>query len=208
MSLASFAGILILALNPNSPDSTVAHEKSGNWVGAGGTFAHTDDMNRAGLEMTMGFGTSRVQYSVNTPLVLTFVERQDTWRYSFQGPMNGVAWLLTVGIWQIAPAPVAAPMTALLNVWNSHLDVKLNDYIGGSLGLSTEYLFYTTNGAARGIELSPSAGVYFAIPHGPDRWRLVVSAQHSSFIDFHGPDADDGFGFDIRVIFDGPVTED
>jgi hypothetical protein len=189
------------------PEDTVANS---TWLSAAGLFTHGSDLTSAGLVAAMygKHATGRFEYQYNTPFVLLMTEREETWRFSFQGPVNLGVWGTLMFLSSTFGEGVSRPVGYLLLLPNSEYRVRVARPVWLGIGCETQYFFARVNDADRGMLVTPYLGMTLDfVSRNPDLgqswWRLSLSAGHASYISFDGPDSDDGATVRVEIIRTG-----
>ena len=180
------------------------------WLSASGLLSHGSEPTAAGLTSSLyqKHRQGRFEYQYNTPLVLQMSERQDTWRFSFQGPVNLGVWGMVMFLESVLGEEVSAPAGYVLFLPNSEYRWQMAGPLWLGAGCETQYFFARVNEADRGMLITPYLGMTLNfVSEDPDLgqswWRLSLSAGHASYISFDGPDGDDGAVARIEVIRTG-----
>lgn len=162
------------------------------------------DLRRIGCDagVSRSLGSSRVSYQISA-LSVYWIRRQETMRFSFALPIN----LLSIALADLTDKAIFHgrskddPMNSPAILWlvpNSSLRWKPVSTLQLVAGLSTDYLFLRINGANRGILCGQYIGLSIgASTKGPDptTYLLGIRMIHNNFVDFEGPDHDEGWSF-------------
>lgn len=115
------------------------------------------------------------------------------WRYSFQGPIDilayGLTYVTTMMFFGDSTKTLRSPAKYLFYLPNSFVNVKLYHNLKAKLGMNTEYLFYRDHSGSRGILFSPYAGLTLSGGY-PGYWNgISVYASYSNMLSFDGPNS-------------------
>ena len=210
VAVAATVALLLCALPGNAETPAVYDGSNKTWLSATGLFSHGSDLNSAGIVGALyeKHSSGRFEYQYNTPFVLLMTEREDTWRFSFQGPVNLGVWGTLMFLSSAFGEGAARPAEYLLFLPNSEYRVRVACPVWAGIGCETQYFFARVNDADRGMLVTPYLGMTLDfVSRNPDLgqswWRLSLSAGHASYISFDGPDDDDGAVFRMELIRTG-----
>ncbi len=201
-------GLSLAAKGESDSSYTFDSEKSRLVIDIGYMYNNTSQIFNLSFNVVNHSHNDKLEHGFSFfPNSLVKRDPKDTWRYSFQTPVNLSVLLIRLGIQKIfcpdrTESFVYDPGTIdfILFSPNSSIKYKLSPQFSIGLRTNTDYFFVRLDGLDRGILFTPGIELtYYPGGNNVDHGAYTLSVTNSSFINFEGDNNNDGVGIRLSL---------